>query len=190
MERVFVHAITRDPKTGELTVIGVGINDSTAPDPNATVVYALTKLPNQPWSEPEQIYLRAAGLPLFLGSVTAYDGQVFVAIDRYDTNGGMEQVVDTMGYIERSAAGVWSSFHRVSDMTSGDLWAIALANSASGHLHATWTRAVGRKLDLMHSSRVGGAWSEPQVVALDQPTRAVRSLDLTDDARAMADLWL
>lgn len=183
--RVVATGVARDPKTGELTVVGVGADNN---------AYAWTTFLTQSdsgelngdWSSPQLIYAGVAGAETGVASVAAYGGTVFVGIDQDTSNAPVRALDNTMGYVERSGDGTWSAFAKVPHSGAHDLWGPAEFNPSSGSLHATWTRATayskaGTPLSfaLRHAVLAHGTWSTAKVLVNHRVIDAVTSLALT-----------
>jgi hypothetical protein len=148
--------IVRDPKTGELTVVGLNSFDNSV---------AWEKPAGQPWSA-ETIIDTFSGALSRPVSVTSYAGKIMVWICRYDDNFGERPAA--CGWVQRSAKGTWSKFQAMTGVPigSGLSFMLLQANPRNGHVHGVWYEEPRKGIErMMHIAFLHGSWTTPQVLA-------------------------
>jgi hypothetical protein len=143
-------AISRDPKTGELTVVAGG---ALAEGGN---VYAWTATSGGAWSNPTLIAGTAA-VGYQTAALTSYGGVITVAL--YGGSGA-----PALSIVKRSSSGDWSNPSILPHTTSKDRSFSLVADPHNGHLHAVFTRAANNldKDGIKVEIRTHGHWSKPK----------------------------
>jgi hypothetical protein len=142
-------AITRDPQTGELTVVA---------DDESGGVVAWTKQPGNAWPSPTVVAAETSKVNYTTTGVTAAKGRISVALQRVSAGAGDQY--DALALVERSSKGHWSPPAKLPRTSTIDGDLLLLANPNTGHLHAAYNARSPHHAGLIHRSRVGGAWSK------------------------------
>jgi hypothetical protein len=164
-----INAITRDAKTGNVSVV--------ATDKNAGV-FEWVRTPAGAWSDPKPVVANTATELYQATSVTSAHGKVTIAVERTfrsPTSPYHQRFADGIAIITGTGHGTFSSPAKLPHTLKRLYDLLILVDPKTGALHAAYRRSfsAGTETDgLREMTRVDGVWSPPTVIdrnATDYP---------------------